>query len=198
MRVSAPHGVAPTAAEVQYCIDMLVGHRAFLVEMVVRNNPQGVADAIQLKGPPDVQQLIALLMAMDAEEQAETLAAVPYIKGNDPIMDAAITVMFGTMQEHGGDGLQYVEGAPGTQRFILAAVTSIAGLVSGYSSMAAGQAASTAAGVAASEGIYNAALANAQAQQAASAKAEATKRLVPWVIGGFVLLAVFIYFISRR
>ena len=197
MRVSAPHGVAPTAAEVQYCIDMLVGHRAFLVEKVVRNNPQGVADAIQLKGPPDVQQLIALLMAMDAEEQAETLAAVPYIKGNDPILDAAVATMFGIMQEQGGDGLQHVEGA-GTQRFIVAAVTTVASLVTGFASTQAGEHAANQAGAAAGQAIYNNAYAATQAEQAAQEQAALIKKYTPWAIGGLVvLIAVIIYFARR-
>ncbi len=194
MRVSAPNGVAPTAEEVQYCIDMLVGHRAFLVEKIVRNNPQGAADAVQLKGPPNIQQLIALIMAMDAEEQAETLAAVPYIRGNDPILDAAVTSMFGIMQEHGGEGLQYVEGA-GTQRFIVAAITTLASLVTGFAATATGQ---QAAGQAAGQAIYDNAYNAAKAAQAAQEQADLVKKWTPWAIGGLALLAVIIYIIARR
>lgn len=178
-------------------MDMLVLDHAFLVATVVRNNPRGVADVLLMKGLPDVQQLTALVMAMDADEQAETLAAVPYIKGNDPVLDAALTAMFGIMQEHGGDGLQHVDGV-GTQKFVMAAIMGVAGLVSGFTNMEAGKEVQAQAGIAAGQAIYENAYATAKAEQAAQEQAALIKKWTPWAIGGLALVAIIIYIIAHR
>lgn len=175
-------------AGVEQTIHLLSTNRYYRVRAVVLNNPQGVRDALGITQRISDEDLIELVLALDAEEQDVALA-VPYIQGIDQTTDMA----YGTMvEELRTSGMLGSDAGNGAQAFLGVAL-GLATVAQAYFTNQAAQQQQDAIQEAAAWQAVQQANAQAEAKAAEQAQLDALKKAAPWAGAVLIILALILY-----
>lgn len=175
----------PTSSEAE--LDLLTTSGAYLVWTTVRNNPQAVAanlgePRMKVADSHHLVELFELVKALDAEEQA-TVLDVPWVRGTDAQQDAAFDLAM-TMGKEAGGGLKFAPLVAG----IMAAVSTVAGVIGQQGAQQAAIRAEAAQAVAEAEA----------AGKAEAAKAQRKALIRKWWPIAVAVLAILLILILRK
>lgn len=175
---------------VQALVDQLSTDRRYLIDRVVRNNPAAVRQALDIDQRMPLDQLSALVVALDPEEQ-EAALAVPYRAGREPELDAASDAMRESLREIGIDAPETT--GQGTMKVAGAVIAGLVGLTQLFIGQRTAREQAEAEARAELARLEAERLAREEAERKEKARQEGRKKARPWIIGMIILILLALY-----